>query len=116
MLGGLKEQVSESWRWTSYNMESGLSANTVHSITESTDGTIWAATTAGICWFDGFVWTAIKDNNLPIENIKIIEPDLESGVMFCFQGSLYRCTKKEIKKEYVRIDTKEVYIVRYTNI
>lgn len=64
-LGGpavLQAQVpvtDEPWRWASFGRESGLPAVGISSITETSDGTIWVATDAGLAWFDGFVWHAM---------------------------------------------------------
>jgi len=50
---------AESWRWTSFGREDGLPAGGISSLAEAADGIVWAATDAGLAWFDGFVWHAM---------------------------------------------------------
>jgi len=43
-------------KWSCYDINDGLSDNSVFSITQTKDGTIWATTSSGICRFDGKNW------------------------------------------------------------
>jgi PAS domain S-box-containing protein len=49
-------RLTEQWRWKQFSSRSGLPADDVQLLAESEDGTIWAATTADLAWFDGYQW------------------------------------------------------------
>jgi signal transduction histidine kinase/ligand-binding sensor domain-containing protein len=51
-------------RWQSYQGKDSLIANSVRSLVQTTDGSIWAATDRDVSRFDGRTWTA---NVLPAE-------------------------------------------------
>jgi PAS domain S-box-containing protein len=69
LLSPLHAQVStfdETWRWVRFTTEHGLPADNVHSLVETPAGTVWAVTSAGIAWFDGYEWHPVgKDQGLP---------------------------------------------------
>jgi signal transduction histidine kinase/ligand-binding sensor domain-containing protein len=49
-------------KWTRFRRDHGLMANSVRSLAQTSDGSIWAATDRGFSRFDGINWTA---NSLP---------------------------------------------------
>lgn len=48
--------LNEEWRWVHFTTESGLPSNEVTHIVETEDGTVWAGTSKGLAWFDGYEW------------------------------------------------------------
>jgi PAS domain-containing protein len=44
--------------WTRYDVSDGLPSNRIEGILETTDGSIWLSTGAGVCRFDGTVWAS----------------------------------------------------------
>jgi signal transduction histidine kinase/DNA-binding response OmpR family regulator/ligand-binding sensor domain-containing protein len=42
--------------WVHFNTEHGLSSNTIISVHEESDSSVWAVTDQNICWFDGTNW------------------------------------------------------------
>ena len=44
-------------QWTRFHVKDGLVANTIRSITQTTDGSIWVATDRGVSRYDGRNWT-----------------------------------------------------------
>ncbi len=55
----LPTQVFDDWRWTSFTTGTGLPSDTVLDIVETQDGITWAASSAGLAWFDGYRWIGI---------------------------------------------------------
>ena len=45
-------------QWQGYHVKEGLIANTIRSLTQTADGSIWAATERGVSRFDGRDWTS----------------------------------------------------------
>ena len=45
-------------QWVRHHVKDGLLANTIRSLTQSPDGTLWVATDRGISRYDGHRWTA----------------------------------------------------------
>jgi len=57
------ESFRETWRWAHFTTESGLPSNRVYDVVETPKGTIWAATQAGLAWYDGYRWTPVDSSN-----------------------------------------------------
>ncbi len=53
------EQLYESWRWAHFTTKSGLPSNTIESIVEAADSTVWVVTNQGVAWYDGFHWNPV---------------------------------------------------------
>ncbi|MEO8167886.1 MAG: two-component regulator propeller domain-containing protein, partial [bacterium] len=43
----------DEWRWIRFSQESGLPSNHIYNLTETKDGIVWVATTAGVAFYDG---------------------------------------------------------------
>src|SRR6266481_5205015 len=56
----LSQFTHEMW-----STENGLPQNTVHAITQTSDGFIWIATEEGLARFDGFSFTVFDKENTP---------------------------------------------------
>ncbi len=50
--------LEETWRWVQYGAQDGLPSADVLQIVETTDASIWASTSSGLAWFDGYHWHA----------------------------------------------------------
>jgi hypothetical protein len=46
-------------KWMEFTTESGLPSNHVYYVVETRDGTVWAGTSAGLAWYDGYRWCRI---------------------------------------------------------
>ncbi len=76
------DPVSARWRWTRFTTESGLPADGVVAMAEASDGTLFARTTNGLAWFDGYVWRAVPHSSvLPSRAGARLEPDGAGGVV-----------------------------------
>jgi PAS domain S-box-containing protein len=85
---------SEPWRWTRFTTEAGLPSNHVLAIAETPEGTVWAATSAGLAWFEGYQWVTIDSSNgLPQKPIGSIIPGLEDNVIVELGNAYYIGTK-----------------------
>ncbi|HPR59672.1 MAG TPA: ATP-binding protein [Prolixibacteraceae bacterium] len=43
-------------KWDNFTIDEGLSSNTIISVYEESDSSVWAITNQNICWFDGKNW------------------------------------------------------------
>ena len=51
-------QLPAAGEWVHFTEESGLPANHVDRVIETPAGSIWAVTSGGLAWYDGFRWNA----------------------------------------------------------
>ena len=72
-------ELADTWRWSSFTLADGLPATSSLAVRETEDGTLWAATGGGLCWFDGFQWH--RTTGLPGA-----PPDLHAGVLHAHKG------------------------------
>ena len=68
--------------WQRFNTQHGLADNAIKAIHQTTDGTLWVATSKGISRFDGETWTA---HALPSS----LAPVLDNGLHHTQDGSLW---------------------------
>lgn len=108
----LKDRLSQEWRWVKYDAESGLPSDRVLNLLRSKDGTMWALTSKGLAWFDGFIWRKLdRDFNFQAADISFIVPDNNNGLIIVENGGLLFVGKdKFIRKNVVYgSDTLEVH-------
>ncbi len=76
--------------WTQFQSDRGLFANSVRSLAQTSDGSIWAATDRGFSRFDGNNWTA---NSLPPQ---LTIPQEGGGLKASRSGSIWinRCSRE----------------------
>ncbi len=60
MKGQTAEEYSQSWRWSHFTRDHGLLSQEVQEVVEISD-IPWVKTSAGVAWFDGYLWHPIKD-------------------------------------------------------
>lgn len=90
-LGGQTISGSEAWRWAQYGRAEGLPAGGVSDIAETTDGTVWVATDAGLAWFDGFLWHAVGTaQGVPGSPGGRLVPVAGGGLLAVVHGRLFR--------------------------
>ena len=46
-----------------FTTTSGLPSNRVLDVVETADGTVWAATSSGLAWYDGYRWNPVGETN-----------------------------------------------------
>ena len=96
---------TEPWRWSHFTTEEGLPSNRVIDVCESRDGTIWAATAAGLAWYDGFAWYAMGlAEGIPKKLCRRIIPDRESGILVTIDGDLYRGDRHGLQHVPIPLD------------
>src|ERR1051326_6404492 len=84
----------EDWRWVQFTTESGLPSDRVQGVFEAGDGTVWAATTSGLAWYDGFRWIAIDSGKgLPANSAVNIVEGLGDSLLLRCDGGFYVGTK-----------------------
>ena len=86
-----EDHFADAWRWVEFTTESGLPSNDVTGLTETNDGTVWAVTTKGIAWYDGFQWHPVA--NMPQERFGAIVPYGSSRVVSNREGMIYVITR-----------------------
>ncbi len=57
-----EERFDEAWRWVQFTTESGLPSNRILDLVETDDSVVWALTTSGLAWFDGFQWNTVDSS------------------------------------------------------
>ncbi len=55
------ERFDEAWRWIQFTTTSGLPSDRVIDLIETDDGLVWALTTGGIAYYDGFRWNPPRE-------------------------------------------------------
>jgi signal transduction histidine kinase/ligand-binding sensor domain-containing protein len=99
------DPLTESWRWVHFTTASGLPSNRVFNIIETPDGTVWAATQAGLAWFDGYAWHAIpKSDGLPEAKLNAVVPDGSNGLLVVAENRLYRGGRNGFRLLSVALD------------
>lgn len=100
------ESFREVWRWARFTTESGLPSDRVIDVVETPNGTVWAVTQAGIAWYDGFRWTAIRDKHgIPALSPKCIAPHSHDSVLVVVREHLYAGGKKGFQRVPTREDS-----------
>jgi len=62
--GGQVPTLAGDWRLTRYTTTDRLPADEVVKLAESSDGRLWASTTRGFAWFDGWLWHPLASDSL----------------------------------------------------
>ncbi len=86
-----ENHFDDAWRWVEFTTESGLPSNDVTALAETQDGTVWAMTTAGVAWYDGFEWHRVA--NLPAQRFGAIYPYGTSSVVCNREALVYIVTR-----------------------
>jgi PAS domain S-box-containing protein len=82
---------SDAWRWASFGRADGLPPGSVSALAESSSGIVWAATDAGLAWFDGFVWNRMgASRGVPERPVTRLVPRPRGGVLAIIHGRVYR--------------------------
>ncbi len=90
-LAAQTRTLTESWRWTRFPVESGLSSGPVYDVVETRDGIAWAATANGLAWFDGFLWHPVgRSDSLPEGRPTSLSADGAGGIWVVIHYRLYR--------------------------
>ena len=64
-------RFDEVWRWVEFTTVSGLPSNRIMDVVETGDSTIWALTSAGLAWYDGFRWNHVDSSmGLPVDRFE----------------------------------------------
>lgn len=86
------DRFDEPWRWVHFTTESGLSSNELTSLTETADGTVWAATTAGIAWYDGYQWQPLR--GIPLLRYSPLQAFGRNSIVFSAEGNVFVATRE----------------------
>ena len=90
---------TEQWRWVHFTTDEGLPSNRVLDVCEARDGTPWVSTTAGLAWYDGYIWHSVGlESGIPRAACRRITADLDSGILAVMQGHLYRVNRDGFHK------------------
>jgi len=100
------ESFREAWRWARFTAESGLPSNRVTDVVETPNGTLWAATQAGLAWYDGFHWTPVRDSHgIPAYPSGSMVPLSHDSILVTVIGHLYVGGKQGFKRVPIREDS-----------
>src|SRR2546426_3039817 len=106
------EKFDEEWRWSHFTTESGLPSNQVYAVTETPDSIVWAATSGGLAWFDGFQWHSLPDTSAFYKRrAAAIVANTDGSLFVIFDHTLHRCTKEGLTPIPVFIDTTDVGVL-----
>jgi PAS domain S-box-containing protein len=99
ILFSQNENYYQPWRWVKFTSEFGLPSNYILDVIETEDGTVWAATTSGVAYYDGFLWHALDQQlGLPGKQPVLIERGLHDSLLVIIDGALYSGTRKGFRK------------------
>lgn len=108
---GQMEKLEEEWRWVNFTTESRLPSNQIFDVAESPDGIVWAATSLGIAWFDGFQWHSLPDSSGSFRKCPASIASNQEGLLLAvFDGLLYECSTGGIRPVPLRANTEEVSV------
>jgi signal transduction histidine kinase/DNA-binding response OmpR family regulator len=86
----------DAWRWGDLGTAEGLPSETVHSIVEAADGTLWAGTSEGLVWFDGYRFHAPSGTpSFSFNDYLVARP--EGGVLFHVDGILHEADRSGVR-------------------
>jgi PAS domain S-box-containing protein len=84
------EAYGEDWRWAHFTTESGLPSNNVSDVVETAQGTVWAATSSGLAWFDGFRWRSVNDTSaFPKKQPSWLATDSNGELLTIIDGHIF---------------------------
>ncbi|MFQ5703992.1 MAG: PAS domain S-box protein [Gemmatimonadales bacterium] len=90
-LSAQQDPLEEQWRWVEYGTQTGLPANRLFDLIETSTGTVWASSEHGLAWFDDFRWHGIgADAGLPLGTPTTVAADRGGNVLAIIAGRLYR--------------------------
>jgi two-component system, NarL family, sensor histidine kinase UhpB len=101
---------NEDWRWVSFTTESGLPSNIVKQLIETTDGTVWVITSAGLAWYDGFRWYHVDNDSLPQSIPHWISPFSDDSITVVDNFQLLIGTKNGFHPIPLSYNDKKVYV------
>lgn len=61
--------LAETWRFSVFNRSSGLPSARVDEVAVGPDGTVWAATTGGVAWYDDYFWHPSSESGSPPKGV-----------------------------------------------
>lgn len=108
-------KMKQTWRWHEFSQTRGLPSNRILQLSESNSGTMYVLTDKGIAWYNGYYWHKVHTNtNFNYSNIGNLQNDLDSGLTFIYENTIYRVRKTGIQKSNVKLDTSNyIYSMPY---
>ena len=95
---GQMSRLYDSWRWVRFGTESGLPSNRIFNVLEAGDGVMWAHTSRGLAWYDGFEWHTKVLEGFAETNAQGVRIAADtSGLLVTFHGSLYSIRANSIE-------------------
>ena len=72
LLSAQVPRFDEVWRWVEFTTVSGLPSDRILDVVETGDSTVWAVTSSGLAWYDGFRWNRVDSSmGLPLEHVEM---------------------------------------------
>ncbi len=92
---------SQRWRWIKYNRSYGLPSNKINAIIETPGEVIWALSSSGIAYFDGYSWSENKSYGIDFNKVNFYHPSYNTGVILVTSDNEMFTVKNDtiIKKE-----------------
>ena len=86
----VSREFAERWRWVHFTTWSGLPSDDVLQVLEDAEGVPWAATAAGLAWYDGHRWQAVtREDGLPETAPASVAPRPGGGLAVVVEGGAY---------------------------
>ncbi|MFQ5504922.1 MAG: ATP-binding protein [Planctomycetota bacterium] len=97
------DTLTDSWRWVRFDTDSGLPSNRVLDVVETENGVPWAATSAGVAWYDGMRWHPVGEElGLPGTAPSRILPDQAGGILVRVGDALYHGSSRGFRLLFPR--------------
>ncbi len=85
------DAFDETWRWVRYDTDYGLPSNSVNDVVETPAGGVWASTSAGLAWYDGYRWHAMgPGQGVPAARSSSVRAFGKAGILAVVGGHLYK--------------------------
>ncbi|MBI5215073.1 MAG: PAS domain S-box protein [Ignavibacteriae bacterium] len=98
LVFGQIENLSDEWRWVHFTSVYGLPSENVISIVETKSGTIWALTSNGVVWYDGYQWILAEEKELPSSKPTWLGDWIADSIALGFESGVYIGVQHQFRK------------------
>ena len=113
IVGGQLPTMVDDWRLTRYTTADGLPADEVLQLAESADGRLWASTSRGFAWFDGWLWHPLATDSMSTirRAARYLWPGHGNSMIAIVHNLLFVGDTTGLTKIPIRLGDKEALVV-----
>jgi PAS domain S-box-containing protein len=111
IAGAQEPALASEWRLTRYGALDRLPSDEIAQLSESADGRLWASTSQGFAWFDGWIWHPLADSGRTTRrSARYLRPGHGNSMIAIVHNLLYVGDTAGFMKLPVHLDNKEVLV------